>query len=307
VRGFSRPAGRAVVAASRPFWQHSCWAAWSGVTRLGEPDDHRDVAGGCGSARLGQRHVATAPSMRRSWQPFHTGHPVLTYAKDRPPVSAQPRDEPFWRNDGLSGMSVAPDSPVPVALDQSPRSGIPGILSSYMVGPEAVKAARLTPSERRDIWLSALGARYGSKALSPKAHLETDWAVEEWTLGGMISHFACGVAAAGSGGGGQALDRVVKDVNRAGEVIGRIRALIRKAPRRKDSVDINEAVRALIELTRRNSPMVCRSSKAIAWNCNRWCSSSLSTPRKPWMRSPTRRVSCSLPPVKPSRTGCSLG
>jgi hypothetical protein len=105
----------------------------------------------------------------------------------------------------------------------------------------------------------------------------------------------------------QALDRIVKDVNRAGEVIGRIRALIRKAPRRKDSVDINEAVRELIELTRRNSPMVCRSSKAIAWNCNRWCSSSLSTPRKPWMRSPTRRVSCSLPPVKPSRTGCSLG
>ncbi len=31
-------------------------------------------------------------------------------------------DEPFWRRDGLSGMSVAPDLPVPVALDQSPRS-----------------------------------------------------------------------------------------------------------------------------------------------------------------------------------------
>ena len=41
-------------------------------------------------------------------------------------------DEPFWRNDGLSGMSVAPDLPVPVALDQSPRSGRPGILSSCM-------------------------------------------------------------------------------------------------------------------------------------------------------------------------------
>src|SRR6202163_2398212 len=36
-------------------------------------------------------------------------------------------DEPFWRNDGLSGMSVAPDLPVPVALDQSPRSEKPGI------------------------------------------------------------------------------------------------------------------------------------------------------------------------------------
>jgi monoamine oxidase len=102
-------------------------------------------------------------------------------------------DEPFWRNDGLSGMSVAPDLPVPVALDQSPRSGNRGILSSYMFGPQAVRVAALDPAERRDIWLRALAARYGSKALSPRAHLETDWAAEPWSLGGMIAHFAPGV------------------------------------------------------------------------------------------------------------------
>ena len=102
-------------------------------------------------------------------------------------------DEPFWRNDGLSGMSVAPDLPVPVALDQSPRSGNTGILSSYMFGPQAVRAAALDPAERRDIWLRALAVRYGPKALSPRAHLETDWAAEEWSLGGMIAHFAPGV------------------------------------------------------------------------------------------------------------------
>jgi C4-dicarboxylate-specific signal transduction histidine kinase len=48
----------------------------------------------------------------------------------------------------------------------------------------------------------------------------------------------------------EALDSIVKDTKRAGEVIGRIRALVRKAPRRKDSVDINEAIREVIELTR---------------------------------------------------------
>ena len=37
---------------------------------------------------------------------------------------------------------------------------------------------------------------------------------------------------------------------RAGDVIGRIRDLIKKAPPRKDSVDINEAIREVIELTR---------------------------------------------------------
>ena len=48
----------------------------------------------------------------------------------------------------------------------------------------------------------------------------------------------------------QALDHIVKDGNRAGDVIGRIRELIKKAPPRKDRVDINEAIREVIELTR---------------------------------------------------------
>jgi monoamine oxidase len=102
-------------------------------------------------------------------------------------------DEPFWRKEGLSGVSVAPDLLVPVALDQSPRAGTPGILSSYMFGPAAVSAAGLDPTERREIWLAALAARYGAQALEPRAHLETDWAAEPWSLGGMIAHFAPGV------------------------------------------------------------------------------------------------------------------
>jgi PAS domain S-box-containing protein len=48
----------------------------------------------------------------------------------------------------------------------------------------------------------------------------------------------------------QAIGRIVKDASRAGNVIGRIRELIKKAPTRKDRVDINEAIREVIELTR---------------------------------------------------------
>jgi PAS domain S-box-containing protein len=48
----------------------------------------------------------------------------------------------------------------------------------------------------------------------------------------------------------QALDAIIKDGSRAGDVIGRIRELIKKAPARKDWVDINEAIREVIELTR---------------------------------------------------------
>jgi PAS domain S-box-containing protein len=48
----------------------------------------------------------------------------------------------------------------------------------------------------------------------------------------------------------QALGSIVKDANRAGDVIGRIRELVKKAPPRKERVDINEAIREVIELTR---------------------------------------------------------
>jgi PAS domain S-box-containing protein len=46
------------------------------------------------------------------------------------------------------------------------------------------------------------------------------------------------------------LARIVENSNRAGDVIGRIRALVKKAPLRKDRLEINEVIREVIELTR---------------------------------------------------------
>jgi PAS domain S-box-containing protein len=48
----------------------------------------------------------------------------------------------------------------------------------------------------------------------------------------------------------QALGRIVRDGNRAGDVIGRVRDLIRKAPPQKDDLEINEAIREVVALTR---------------------------------------------------------
>jgi PAS domain S-box-containing protein len=49
----------------------------------------------------------------------------------------------------------------------------------------------------------------------------------------------------------QALDRIMKNGSRACDIIGRIHALVKKAPARKDGVEINEAIREVIALTRR--------------------------------------------------------
>jgi PAS domain S-box-containing protein len=46
------------------------------------------------------------------------------------------------------------------------------------------------------------------------------------------------------------LEEIVKDGNRAGEIIARIRALVRKMPSTKDRLDINEVILEVIALTR---------------------------------------------------------
>jgi C4-dicarboxylate-specific signal transduction histidine kinase len=48
----------------------------------------------------------------------------------------------------------------------------------------------------------------------------------------------------------EALRRIVDNASRANDVIGRIRALIKKAPQRKDGLEINDAVLEVIALTR---------------------------------------------------------
>ncbi len=48
----------------------------------------------------------------------------------------------------------------------------------------------------------------------------------------------------------QSLEAIIKDGNRAGDVIDRIRAFIKKVPLRHDQLDINEAILEVIEVTR---------------------------------------------------------
>ncbi len=48
----------------------------------------------------------------------------------------------------------------------------------------------------------------------------------------------------------EALDAIIKDGNRAGDVIGRIRALVKNVPPQHDQLDINEAILEVIEVTR---------------------------------------------------------
>ena len=101
--------------------------------------------------------------------------------------------EPFWREDGLCGESADAHSPVVITIDQCPMQGTPGVLSSYAFGPEALRLASLHAARRRAEWLGELAKRFGPAAGEPTGYLETDWSAEEWSQGGMISHFSPGV------------------------------------------------------------------------------------------------------------------
>ena len=102
-------------------------------------------------------------------------------------------EQPFWRASGLCGETSDPRSPVVITIDQCPMSGTPGVLSSYAFGPPAVRLASMSPSDRRGTWLAELAKRFGPQAAEPTGYLETDWTAEEWSRGGMTSHFAPGV------------------------------------------------------------------------------------------------------------------
>jgi nitrogen fixation/metabolism regulation signal transduction histidine kinase len=48
----------------------------------------------------------------------------------------------------------------------------------------------------------------------------------------------------------EAIRRIIRDGNRAGEIIGRIRALAKKAPPKKDWLDLNETIGEVIAMAR---------------------------------------------------------
>ena len=145
--------------------------------------------------------------------------------------------EPFWRADGLNGESASVGSPLPVTIDQTPRDGHPGVLSCYAFGPGAIKAAAMSPDERRRTFLGELVSCFGPKAATPTLYCETDWRAERWSLGGMIGHFMPGALT----GFGQALREPAGRIHWAGsehatEMHGLMEGAVRSGERAADAI-----------------------------------------------------------------------
>jgi monoamine oxidase len=102
-------------------------------------------------------------------------------------------DEPFWRQDGLSGLAVSISGPVEVVYDNSPESGSPGVLVGFIEGQQAREWVRRDPAERRAAFLACLVGFFGEAAGHPRELLERSWADEEYSGGCFAGYFPPGV------------------------------------------------------------------------------------------------------------------
>lgn len=101
-------------------------------------------------------------------------------------------DEPWWRAEGLKGVTLTPAGPVAFTADNSPPDGSPGVLAAFLEGAEARSLARLAPDARRKVVLDAVAVALGPKALAPEAYHELDWTAEIWSRGCYGAHFTPG-------------------------------------------------------------------------------------------------------------------
>jgi monoamine oxidase len=102
-------------------------------------------------------------------------------------------EEPFWRQDGLSGLAVSDSGPVRVVYDNSPEAGSPGVLVGFIEGEQARNWARRNPADRRAGVLACLVDYFGERAGRPRELLERSWADEEYSGGCYAGYFPPGV------------------------------------------------------------------------------------------------------------------
>lgn len=77
----------------------------------------------------------------------------------------------WWRHEGLSGGTVS-DLATLATADSSPPSGTPGILTSFVIGPQAIALGARPAAARRRTVLSNLATYFGPRVMNPVQFVE---------------------------------------------------------------------------------------------------------------------------------------
>ena len=92
-------------------------------------------------------------------------------------------DEPWWREEGLTGQVLTHEGPMIVMFDNSPPDGSPGVLLGFSGTRKAVEVARLSPQQRRAQNLDAFAEFFGDRARRPNDYVDAAWVNDPWTRG----------------------------------------------------------------------------------------------------------------------------
>ena len=92
-------------------------------------------------------------------------------------------DEPFWRDDRLSGQVASTTGPMKLMIDNSPNTGSPGVLLGFYEGRRALEFGRLTEEARRAQVIDGFARYFGERARRPAGYVEKLWADEQWSGG----------------------------------------------------------------------------------------------------------------------------
>jgi monoamine oxidase len=92
-------------------------------------------------------------------------------------------EEPFWRQQGLSGQATSDVGPARVVFDNSPPDGGPGVLLGFLEGRLAREWGARPAEERQRAVLTGHARLFGEQAARPAQFIERVWADEEWTRG----------------------------------------------------------------------------------------------------------------------------
>lgn len=101
-------------------------------------------------------------------------------------------DEPFWREEGLTGQGTSDTGLVRLTYDNSPPDGSPGVLLAFVEGRRAREAGRMSAPQRRAAVIDCLADLFGPRAREPGAYIERLWAEEEFTRGCYGAHMPPG-------------------------------------------------------------------------------------------------------------------
>lgn len=92
-------------------------------------------------------------------------------------------ERPFWRDEGLSGMSVSDEGPIHVVFDNSPPGAEVGVLMGFCEADEARKLGKRTEAERRGAAIACFVRTHGERAKRALRYADHVWEDDPWSGG----------------------------------------------------------------------------------------------------------------------------